>query len=564
MRFSEKGGDLRKERRDRILAAVMGAVVFFMLFGFSAIDINGCRLFSEGDPCMHYLGWRFFREAPWQAKIGLMNNIHYPYSISVIFTDSIPLMAVIFKVFREILPEYFNYFGLWTLFSFVLQGYFAFKILSLYTGDRMLKFTGTLFFILTPALIKRCFWHTALTSHFLILAALLILFDKKIGKEVLRFAVLGLLCGSIHLYFLGICGMIAFFTAVDRLRREMYSPVKCMSIPIIFGVAGAFTVWILGGFDSGMNEGAPGFGDYSFNLNSFFNGNYWSRYLNLPYYDDSQVEGFSYLGLGMLAVLLISCVFILSSFLGRTGKTAGIPAEDGGKPEDSSVSVYVVLFIFSLIFAVSNNITFSQRLIFSFDISDSGPLNNLCSLFRSSGRFAWTDIYLLMTGGFFILSKAGEKFMGEKGSEGERSRRAAWIVFLLLLIYVQISDLYPGISAKAMEIRSKEEYRNILNDSYLDELASSGKYRHMVFMDKGEFTHEELFALSFLAVDNDMTINDFEFGRQAFLNTEELAAQSAKEHPGDCIYIFSGGSGDCSNEYPELDLIEVDPFIVGT
>ncbi|MCR4589811.1 MAG: DUF6311 domain-containing protein, partial [Lachnospiraceae bacterium] len=251
---------------DPLLSAAAGAAVFFLLFGFAALDINGYRLFSHGDPGMHYIGWRFFREAAWQLKPGLMNNIHYPYSISVIFTDSVPVAAVFFKLFRGVLTENFNYFGLWTLLCFILQGFFAERILALRIENRLLKFVGVCFFLITPALLKRAFWHTALTSHFLILAALYMLLDTGEGfiKELLYWGILGFLCASIHIYFLGMCGLICLFAAIDRGRRDRYSVPQCFMIPLSFLVCGVITVWILGGLDSGMMSGAPGFGYYSF------------------------------------------------------------------------------------------------------------------------------------------------------------------------------------------------------------------------------------------------------------------------------------------------------------
>ncbi len=544
-----------------ITALFTGALVFFMLFGFSALDINGCRLFSHGDPGMHYIGWRFFREAPWQIRPGLMNNIHYPFSISVIFTDSIPLMAVIFKLFRSLLPREFNYFGLWTLISFMLQGFFAYKILSLHCKNPVIRFMGTLFFILTPAFIKRCFWHTALTSHFLILASLYLLFSKKVRNEIWLWALLGFLCGSIHLYFLGICGLIAVFAAIDRGRREIYSPF--LLIPVLFTVSGVFAVWLLGGFESGMAAGAPGFGNYCFNLNSFFNGDSWSLIFKFPYYEGAQVEGFAYLGAGMLAILLISGVLIVVYAVNGRRNAAGNPANNPGNADNTSVPVYLTLFFLTMIFAVSNRITFSDRLIFSFDISDSGVLKELFAVFRSSGRFAWTGMYLLMTGGFFMLDKAGERFIEKGASEQRTGRKTVFNIILLLLLLLQITDLWPGLTGKAKEVRNTEEYDDMLYDPYWEELASSGKYKHVVFMDKENLTQDELFALSFFAVDNGMTINDFDFGREVYLNTAELADDSARRHPGDCIYIFSSENWGKAKEYPELDFKIADMLMTG-
>src|SRR5687768_7137938 len=63
----------------------------------------------------HYLGWHFFKNEPWQFPIGNVSNYYAPLGTNVGFTDSIPLLAIFFKLFASILPENFQYFGLWLL-----------------------------------------------------------------------------------------------------------------------------------------------------------------------------------------------------------------------------------------------------------------------------------------------------------------------------------------------------------------------------------------------------------------------------------------------------------------
>ncbi len=72
------------------------------------------RLVADGgDPSQHYLGWEFYRRSDWFFPLGLTDQLAYPLKTSVIYTDSIPLFAVFFKLFRHILPAQFQYFGIW-------------------------------------------------------------------------------------------------------------------------------------------------------------------------------------------------------------------------------------------------------------------------------------------------------------------------------------------------------------------------------------------------------------------------------------------------------------------
>ena len=47
---------------------------------------------------------------------------------SIVYSDSIPLFALIFKLINFALPEKFQYFSLWFMVCFFLQGFFKFFI----------------------------------------------------------------------------------------------------------------------------------------------------------------------------------------------------------------------------------------------------------------------------------------------------------------------------------------------------------------------------------------------------------------------------------------------------
>lgn len=67
----------------------------------------------------------------------MTDMLSYPDQISIIFTDSIPCFAVIFKILSPVLPENFQYFGLWGMMCFILQGIIAARILKSYSDSRI-------------------------------------------------------------------------------------------------------------------------------------------------------------------------------------------------------------------------------------------------------------------------------------------------------------------------------------------------------------------------------------------------------------------------------------------
>ena len=106
------------------ISGLLAAVVSILIYGTRVINPRNVEwiLLKGGDMGQHYLGWEFFRQSPWHFPIGLSSNISYPFLVSVIFTDSIPLWAVFFKIFSFILPNSFQYFGIYGLVCFILNG----------------------------------------------------------------------------------------------------------------------------------------------------------------------------------------------------------------------------------------------------------------------------------------------------------------------------------------------------------------------------------------------------------------------------------------------------------
>lgn len=87
------------------------------------------------DPAQHYLGWELFRRSPVHLPyIGANYNAVYPFRTSVLFTDSLPLAALFFKLLGGVLPARFQYFGWWGLACYMLQGGLAQAVIARIAG----------------------------------------------------------------------------------------------------------------------------------------------------------------------------------------------------------------------------------------------------------------------------------------------------------------------------------------------------------------------------------------------------------------------------------------------
>ena len=100
-----------------LIPICLGICTCLMVVGLNALNPTVLDLAQGVDPFKDYVGWMFFRNSPWTFPIGLNPTYGLDFSSSIVFSDSIPLMAVVFKAIRFALPETFQYLGIWTLIN---------------------------------------------------------------------------------------------------------------------------------------------------------------------------------------------------------------------------------------------------------------------------------------------------------------------------------------------------------------------------------------------------------------------------------------------------------------
>ena len=195
-------------------ATLLGALCFFAVYGVRVLNpLYDDWLLGRGDLTQHYLGWCFYRQGAWTFPLGLTDRLAYPDYSSVIFTDSIPLLAIVFKLLSPVLPETCQYFGWWGLGCFMLQGFFAAKLLDRLRVGSLQVLAGSVLFILSPVVIEKMFRHTALGGHWIILAAIyLFVCHKELYTDVKKTA----------LYW-GLIGAYVFSADVRRVSGRICS-----------------------------------------------------------------------------------------------------------------------------------------------------------------------------------------------------------------------------------------------------------------------------------------------------------------------------------------------------
>jgi hypothetical protein len=376
------------------------------------------------DPQQCYLGWEFFRHTPlWQFPIGANPALGMDIASSIVFTDSIPLLAVIFKPFSPLLSDTFQYFGFWLMLCFVLQYFFAHKLISYFTADSYIQMIGACFFVLAPVFLSRTGIHLALSGHWLVLAAFCLFFAQSFFAE--KWLILLCLGVSINVYlFL----MVALIWCCDIAQRFMKKEIKLRHALTNLGqgvILGVFLMWVLGYFMLGPAPKAgmlPGMNVLALfnpgvNVLALFNQARepdWSKII--PGTNMIGGDGFMFLGMGNILLLISALILWFRS------PTLII----------SNATKYALCILTASlsIIALSNTITIGEYKIFSYPLFK--PFEYFYTVFRSYARMFWPIYYLIILFSLVVISKT--------------SRRAS-IVMITLFLAVNIYDSAEALAS---------------------------------------------------------------------------------------------------------------------
>ncbi len=521
----------------------LSILLFLSIYGYRVLNpFYTDWLFEGGDLSQHYVGWLGYRQSAWMFPIGMTDQISNPIPSSVIFTDSIPICAVFFKLFRNILPYNFQYFGPYAFVCFILTGVFGFRLLYRFTHNRIYSAIGAMFFVLSPAMMLRVFFHTALASHWLILMSLDLMFSQKEKGKVLtkQWALLGLLVSSIHVYFLFICGLVVAAAALEDLLRTK-KILNVVKILFAYVLTAAITIFLLGGFNSGVSSYSDGLGGFSFNLNSLFNPMDWTNLLpSLSIYHDAQgqYEGFNYLGCGLIILLVFAIISLVVSS----------KVHQRIKKHISEAIAVLVLLIVTLIAAAGPVVTFGDHLLFT--IPTPGIIFKVWSTFRATGRMGWVILYVVM---LFTMVFAYYLF-------NER----VMIALLAVLFVVQGYDLKDQIQLRH-SIYANEQVASVslTNTEFWDAVGSIEDAEHLVFANSfGGLGPIRNYEVCNFAFSHNLSISSYYFARDnaELTRPEEL---KALENPDETqIFLFDERNVEELGNY-NLHYYEADGYIVG-
>ncbi len=546
---------ITKNRITYCMAACIGATAFLAVYGFRVLNpVYDEWLLGRGDLTQHYLGWCFYRTGDWTFPLGMTDRLAYPNQTSIIFTDSIPLFAVPFKLISPILPHTFQYFGWWGLISFIIQGVLACMILTALRVERVQALVGSSLFVLSPVVIEKMFRHTSLGAHWMVLLPIYFYIRhrdiyRNLKNTSLCWGIMGGLVGAVHMYYLPMCGIFAVGFAAASIVREKAFRVQYM-LPVGAFMAGVGGVtYVLGGFSTKVTADADGLGLYGFNLNGFFNAKGYSRWLpSLEMYHEGQYEGFAYLGIGIYIFIVFALMYTIRVLAHICFRRRQI---------DQNQMMYVVICVCMMVIltvlAASPQVSFGSKLLFV--LTDSSTLTRYWSIFRASGRMIWPVYYLIDIGAIVCYDRFWKSV---------RAGKSTAAVLFVVCTALQIVDIGNKLVMQRQVFAYERVYNTPLQSEIWAELADRESIQHIVWVSHN-IDYGPIMDFAKYAYDNNWTMNNYYFARA--VNVNEATSQSMQHLNDSCIYIFKMDEKEYiagNMEDFKLNYYEADGYIVGT
>ncbi len=391
-------------------------------------------LYGHGDLTNAQLSWQYFQHDSWHFPIGKNPSYGLEISNSIVFTDNIPLFAIFFKILNVVIPNKFQYFSLWIFICLFLQLYFSYILLDKATSNKKFSLLSSLLFLLMPFLFFRLSHHLSLGAHWLILYTFYNAYFVEEKNKDFHWFVLITLSLLIHLYFTVMIFVIYSFFLLEKFFKTKNTKIFFKIFPkLLFAF---IFMYIIGYFESSpINSVSSGYGDFKIDLFSFmdpklpFTAN-WSMFLDGLRI--THLEGFIYLGLGNIFLMLIAFIFYIKNRI----KNNSIK---------SNFSIFRILNLHIVIFflwSLTTNFTILGNKILNLSLPDY--LFGVLSIFSSTGRFAWPVIYILL---FYSLIYVYKNF-----------KRFNFLIIVFILIF-QIADITFGLKNNSLASYKINKYK---------------------------------------------------------------------------------------------------------
>lgn len=504
-----------------LAVTVMLAVVYYLLvFGPASLNpANYQFLMAGGDLSQNYLGGVLYRAEPWSWNVFKIYSLGYPFGTSLLAPDSNPLMSVIFKTFTTWfgMPPHYQFFGIWTLLCFILSAIasvYIFRHIFKDAKQKWLVIIAGTFFVASPIMLVRVFIQVNLLPHWLILFAVLMYLNNRLGlKEWLLCGLLVFLSFVIHPYFLPMVIAVLAALILKKLFKKEIN-VKTFITGVTSLAVFSFIMIFVTNLHLCIGDRTSSGAGTSMNLTSLFNP-VWAKSFFIKTHPVAQwqYEGDNYLGAGLIILFFF---LLLSGDLLRPVKKRSL----------WNNKEIIAAFLFLTAFVFSNNIYFGDILVLRVKLV--GILNEISVLFRSKGRLFWPCWYLIVFYFIYLLNKY------------HKIKIKYILPFLLIIQFVDFIPLYAE-KRNFIKQNSTTDIGLMFKSEKWDKIFADTK--HIII-----FSEDNFKDIWFKAYQTNNTVNDGYFA---------LKGRNIINYTGDILtYLVSGNMPELPNAvfilHPEL------------
>lgn len=472
-----------------IIGSVIGSLCYFILFDIKTIMPANIEWYVNllNDSGQHIIGWLAYINSQYFFPIGLTDYLLYPDKVSIVYSDSLPLLSFLLKPIALIYGA-FQYFGLYGLLNFILQGIFAAFIIGRWTNNKIITAIFTVMIVLNPVFLMRIYTHHSLSSQWLILISIAYILQNynaplNIKKDIVFWSVLFFIIPGIHFYFFPMVYGLAFMYCLYKYYKN--KKVLIFQL-ILYPAIAVVALFLYGGFYNIVSHKGDYHGEFGANLNTFINPAHIGQILPGMKIGGGQYEGIGYLGFGFILMAFIAIGIVIYKKI----KKQNILIE--------KKKFYFILITLLIYFFVSTGGSgyFNGYKLFYID------LNSVLSTFRSSGRFIWVCVYIIDFILIYLIIK------------NTYNKKTKYIVPLLLIILcIQIADIYNFLQRKSVEINNsfKNESIMIFNENECKYLKENYEYVHINVISHNDYNIMYPYIYNFIQCG--MPVNNFYLAR---------------------------------------------------
>jgi len=465
-----------EKKLKKIILSFYIVILFLLFFNIDYLNpLNTLWLYNDNpDNAAIQAGWYFFKNDIWRFPLGLNPNYGHGLNNTIIVSDGIPILAILFKLLAPLAKFEYQYISSWYLLCFILQFYFAFKIINFFTKNFYFSFIAANFFILAPVFLYRLTLDPVQSAHWILLWFLYNLFKYKFELTEKKILLILLVSVSINIYFVAIISVPIFFFFFFKFFYNLEKKTKIIKKFLIIYSSLLFLMFLLGYFVTPISSSVGGgFGVYNLNLLTIFDpvvqrrDQIWSNFFSsINISQNSKVEAFNYLGLGQFC-LILTAFFIL--FKRRNILKIFFNFE-------RKYLIFLGTFLFFLfLIALSNKIYFGDILLL--EIKLNNYILGILSIFRVSARFFWLVTYLVLAISLLII------FFEFKKKK---------YLILLFCFSLQLIDTFPGLKKNFKHnfdspIKNFENFNDIFSTYQIINISYPENYSNKFIFFSGYF-----------------------------------------------------------------------------